>query len=102
MRVVKELISKGSDLNARDSDGECLYEEPLITLRACAAGGRVFGMSVRLFVCLFVHRFLACSGITGLLELLFSFLQMALLNKLAFLSSTCESDHLEAQKKLLF
>ena len=70
-------------------------------VRACAAGGRVFGVSVCLFVCLSTV-FLACSGITGLLELLFSFLQMALLNKLAFLSSTYESDHLEAQKKLLF
>ena len=42
-------------------------------------GGRVFGVSVCqfvCFVCLFV-RFLACSGIIGLLELSFSFLQMA-------------------------
>ena len=61
----------------------------------------MFGVSV----CLSTN-FLTCSGITPehgtrhLLELSLSFLQMALLNKLAFLSSTCESNHLEAQKNI--
>ena len=56
--------------------------------------GRVFGLSVSLFV----HHFLAYSGGLGLFKVSFSSMKMALVIKLTFLRPPFESDHLEAQK----
>ena len=53
-----------------------------------------------LFVCLFVHHFLACSGILDLFKVSFSSVKMVLVNKLAFLCSAFKSDHPEAEKSL--
>ena len=50
--------------------------------------GRMFGVSVRQFViCLFVHHYLACSGILDLFKVSFSLklVKVVLVNKLAFL-----------------
>ena len=60
--------------------------------------GRVFGLSVSLFVCLFVHHFLAYSGVLGLFKVSLSSMKMDLVIKLTFLRPPFESDHLEAQK----
>ena len=60
--------------------------------------GRVFGLSVSLSVCLFVHHFFAYSGVLGLFNVSFSSMKMALVIKLTFLRPPFESDHLEAQK----
>ena len=58
----------------------------------------MFGLSVSLFVSLFVHHFLACSGVLGLFKVSLSSVQMDLVIKLTFLRPPFESDHLEAQK----
>ena len=63
--------------------------------------GRVFGLSVSLFVCPFVHHFLACSGVLGLFKVSFSSIKMAIVITLTFLRPAFESDHLEAQKSLV-
>ena len=60
----------------------------------------MFGLSVSLFVCLFVHHFLAYSGVLGLFKVSFSSMKIALAIKLTFLSPPFKSDHLEAQKSL--
>ena len=55
-------------------------------------------MSSCLFVCQFVHHFLACSGVLGLIKVSFSSMKMALVTKLTFFRPTFESDQLEAKK----
>ena len=60
----------------------------------------MFGLSVSLFVCLFVHHFLAYSGVLGLFKVSFSSMKIALVIKLTFLRPPFKSDHLEAQKSL--
>ena len=51
-----------------------------------------------LFVSLFVHHFLAYSGVLGLIKVSLSLMKMDLVIKLTFLRPPFESDHLEAQK----
>ena len=58
----------------------------------------MFGLSVSLFVCQFVHHFLAYSGVLGLFKVLFSSMKLALVIKLTFVHPSFKSDHLEAQK----
>ena len=58
----------------------------------------MFGLSVSLFVCQFVHHFLACPGILGLFKVSFSSMKMVLVIKLTFLRPSFKSDRLEAQK----
>ena len=53
-----------------------------------------------LFVCLFVHHFLACSGVLDLFKVSFSSMKIVLVNKLAFLCPAFESNHAEALKSL--
>ena len=63
--------------------------------------GRVFGLSVSLFVCLSVclsTTFWPISGVLGLFKVLFSSKKIDVVIKLTFLRPPFESDHLEAQK----
>ena len=57
--------------------------------------------STCLFVCPFVHHFLACSGILGPFKVSFRSTKMAVVIKLTFLRPAFESDHLEAKKSLV-
>ena len=59
--------------------------------------GRVFGLSVSLFVCLST-TFWPISGVLGLFKVLFSSMKIDVVIKLTFLRPPFESDHLEAQK----
>ena len=64
--------------------------------------GRVFGLSVNLFV-YFVHHSLASAGVVGLpLQGLICLREdgSCAINRLVFLDSAFESNHLEAQKSL--
>ena len=58
----------------------------------------MFGLSVSLTVCLFVHHFWAYSGVLGLFKVSFGSMKMALVIKLTFLRPPFKSNHLEAQK----
>ena len=62
--------------------------------------GKVFGMSVCQFVCLFAHHFLACLGVLGLFKASFGSMKIDLVNKPAFLCPGFESDYAEALKSL--
>ena len=68
----------------------CILSLPRARMRS---RGRVFGLSVSLFVCQFVHHFLAYSGVLGLFKVSFSSMKIALVIKLT---------HLEAQKSLFY
>ena len=62
--------------------------------------GRVFGVSVWQFVCLFIRHFLGWLCVLDLFEVSFSSLKMALVNKLAFLCPAFKSNHSEALKSM--
>ena len=70
----------------------CIYP-----MRACAAGVKCL---VCQFVCLFIHYFLACSGVLDLFKESFSSVKIVYMNKLAFLRPAFKSDHGEAPKSL--
>ena len=63
--------------------------------------GRVFGLSVYLFVCLFVHHFLGCLFVRGIFKVSIYAGQVDLLIKVARRWSAIERDVLEARKTLV-
>ena len=61
----------------------------------------MFGLSVCLFVCLFVHHFLACLRVQGILEGSSRALQVDHVKKVVCRWSTIDRNGLEARKMLV-
>ena len=63
--------------------------------------GRVFGLSVSLFACPFVHHFLACLRVEGILKGSLYTQQVDQVKKVAYRWSAIEKNGLEARKMLV-
>ena len=63
--------------------------------------GRVFGLSVSLFACLFVHHFLACLRIQGILKGPLHTQQVDQVEKVACRWSAIEKNGIEVRKMLV-